>query len=205
MPAPQGNDGSTTTVTSTCLLAGLRKPENRTVWQQFVDRYRPMLVRYGCHSFGLGLAGCRGRSSIDAGGLLSGLSGRAATTERRDDSASGCLALPLGSFGMQFERPGGGRRSRRPTRLMEPGLRTGFRMTPILKANGKSNGAARFIRSALNRSGCRLTPRLWLRSISSPGRACRLGMLRRSSAPRRTLSIWPSTASSGGSGTCSPS
>ena len=35
------------TVTSTFLLEGLRDAGNRTIWQEFVDRYRPMLVRYG--------------------------------------------------------------------------------------------------------------------------------------------------------------
>lgn len=36
------------TVTSTALLAGLADPANRTVWEQFVERYRPLLVRYAC-------------------------------------------------------------------------------------------------------------------------------------------------------------
>lgn len=35
------------TVTSTFLLDGLRDASNRTIWQEFVERYRPMLVRYG--------------------------------------------------------------------------------------------------------------------------------------------------------------
>jgi len=35
------------TATSTFLLDGLRDAGNRTIWQEFVDRYRPMLVRYG--------------------------------------------------------------------------------------------------------------------------------------------------------------
>lgn len=39
-------DASLTTVTSTYLLEGLRKAENRTVWQQFVDRYRPLIAAY---------------------------------------------------------------------------------------------------------------------------------------------------------------
>ena len=34
------------TVTNTELLDGLRSAENRIVWQQFVDRYRPMVERY---------------------------------------------------------------------------------------------------------------------------------------------------------------
>lgn len=34
------------TVTNTELLDGLRRPDNRIVWRQFVDRYRPMVERY---------------------------------------------------------------------------------------------------------------------------------------------------------------
>ena len=34
------------TVTSTHLLNGLRDPENRTVWQEFVSRYRPLIESY---------------------------------------------------------------------------------------------------------------------------------------------------------------
>ena len=33
------------TVTSTTLLEGLRDPANETVWEQWVDRYRPLVVR----------------------------------------------------------------------------------------------------------------------------------------------------------------
>jgi len=33
-------------VTSTTLLEGLRDPDNRTVWRHYVERYRPLLVRY---------------------------------------------------------------------------------------------------------------------------------------------------------------
>lgn len=35
------------TVTSTMLLDGLRDPGNQTVWRDYVDRYRPLLVDYG--------------------------------------------------------------------------------------------------------------------------------------------------------------
>lgn len=35
-----------TTITSTHLLEGLRDPGNHAVWQQYVDRYRPLVVRY---------------------------------------------------------------------------------------------------------------------------------------------------------------
>jgi RNA polymerase sigma-70 factor (ECF subfamily) len=45
----------TVTVTSTNLLEGLKKPENRTVWQQFVGRYRPMIINYARNRFGLTL------------------------------------------------------------------------------------------------------------------------------------------------------
>ena len=34
------------TVTSTTLLEGLKDPANQTVWLQFVDRYRPLILRY---------------------------------------------------------------------------------------------------------------------------------------------------------------
>ena len=34
------------TMTSTLLLEGLRRPDNHTVWQDYVDRYRPLLVRF---------------------------------------------------------------------------------------------------------------------------------------------------------------
>ena len=40
------------TVTNTHLLEGLRSSGNRTVWRQFVERYRPMIVGYACRSFG---------------------------------------------------------------------------------------------------------------------------------------------------------
>ena len=35
------------TVTSTTLLEGLKDPGNETVWLQFVERYRPLILRYG--------------------------------------------------------------------------------------------------------------------------------------------------------------
>ncbi len=40
------------TSTSTSLLDGLRDPHNRSAWQPFVDRYRPLIVSYACRSFG---------------------------------------------------------------------------------------------------------------------------------------------------------
>ena len=40
------------TITSTHLLEGLRSRGNNTVWNQFVERYRPMIVRYA-RRFGL--------------------------------------------------------------------------------------------------------------------------------------------------------
>jgi len=39
--------------TSASLLAALSDPDNRTVWNQYVGRYRPLLVRYG-RRLGLG-------------------------------------------------------------------------------------------------------------------------------------------------------
>jgi RNA polymerase sigma-70 factor (ECF subfamily) len=55
MPAERESSCLTTTVTSTDLLEGLRAPENRTVWQQFVDRYQPMIANYARHGFRLSL------------------------------------------------------------------------------------------------------------------------------------------------------
>lgn len=43
-----------TTVTSASLLAGLKDPENETIWRQYVDRYRPLIVSF---LSGLGLTG----------------------------------------------------------------------------------------------------------------------------------------------------
>lgn len=34
------------TVTNTYLLEGLQNPDNQVVWQEFVDRYRPLLIKY---------------------------------------------------------------------------------------------------------------------------------------------------------------
>ena len=46
MPHGYQHEPSLTTLTSATLLAELRAPENRTVWQQYVDRYRPVIVGY---------------------------------------------------------------------------------------------------------------------------------------------------------------
>ena len=46
MPHGYQDEPSLTTLTSATLLAELRAPENRTVWQQYVDRYRPVIVGY---------------------------------------------------------------------------------------------------------------------------------------------------------------
>jgi RNA polymerase sigma-70 factor (ECF subfamily) len=44
---PERNDGgAVTTVTNTVLLEGLRGDGASSTWQQYVDRYRPMIVRY---------------------------------------------------------------------------------------------------------------------------------------------------------------
>ena len=43
------------TITSTSLLEALEKPENRTAWQQFVERYRPLVMHYAQNRFGLAL------------------------------------------------------------------------------------------------------------------------------------------------------
>ena len=44
-----------TSVTNTYLLEGLKNPDNHAVWQQYVERYRPLLVRCG-QRLGLGAA-----------------------------------------------------------------------------------------------------------------------------------------------------
>ena len=46
MPHGYQDEPSLTTLTSATLLAELRESENRTVWQQYVDRYRPVIVGY---------------------------------------------------------------------------------------------------------------------------------------------------------------
>lgn len=46
---------SSETRTNTILLDGLLAPDNHAIWQEFVDRYRPMIVRYGLR-FGLSAA-----------------------------------------------------------------------------------------------------------------------------------------------------
>ncbi len=35
------------TTTSTLLLEGLKNADNQVVWREYVDRYRPLIVRYG--------------------------------------------------------------------------------------------------------------------------------------------------------------
>lgn len=47
MAHDQPLQNSLPTVTSTTLLEGLKDPGNQTVWLQFVDRYRPLIQRYG--------------------------------------------------------------------------------------------------------------------------------------------------------------
>ena len=42
----------TRTATNTHLLEGLQDPNNDAVWKQFVNRYRPLIVRYARRSFG---------------------------------------------------------------------------------------------------------------------------------------------------------
>lgn len=42
----QPDPAITQTITSTYLLEGLKHADNATVWQQFVERYRPLIVRY---------------------------------------------------------------------------------------------------------------------------------------------------------------
>ena len=45
--AEGGGRGVEFSVTSTTLLNGLHDPDNESIWLQFVQRYRPMIVRYG--------------------------------------------------------------------------------------------------------------------------------------------------------------
>ena len=52
MPEPRSNHNGREeqpvyTVTSTSLLEGLEDPSNDVIWLQFVERYRPLIVRYG--------------------------------------------------------------------------------------------------------------------------------------------------------------
>ena len=54
MATGEGHSLLASTVTSTHLLEGLREPDNRTVWKQFTDRYRPMIMDYARRSFGFG-------------------------------------------------------------------------------------------------------------------------------------------------------
>ena len=42
-----GGSPHSLTITSTDLLLGLRDPNNSSIWQQYVDRYRPLLLKYG--------------------------------------------------------------------------------------------------------------------------------------------------------------
>jgi RNA polymerase sigma factor (sigma-70 family) len=51
--AESGPGSTFATCTSTYLLEGLKDPGNATVWRQYVERYRPLLVRYG-QRLGLG-------------------------------------------------------------------------------------------------------------------------------------------------------
>ena len=53
MSAGSEDAGLISTVTNTIFLERLRNPQDRTVWQQFVNRYRPMIMSYACNSFGL--------------------------------------------------------------------------------------------------------------------------------------------------------
>lgn len=53
MSAEQDNVALATTVTGTHLLEELRDPANQIAWQQFVGRYRPLLLSYARGSFGL--------------------------------------------------------------------------------------------------------------------------------------------------------
>lgn len=49
---PESESPNLNTVTNTILLEGLRSPGNKTLWSTFVDRYRPMIVKYA-QRFGL--------------------------------------------------------------------------------------------------------------------------------------------------------
>jgi len=42
-----GSEFTSISLTSTYLLDGLKDPANQEVWKSYVDRYRPLLVRYG--------------------------------------------------------------------------------------------------------------------------------------------------------------
>lgn len=44
--AADDSERTLTTATSTSLIEGLRDPANRTAWHAYVERYRPLIVRY---------------------------------------------------------------------------------------------------------------------------------------------------------------
>ena len=60
------------TITSTHLLEGLRSRGNNTIWNQFVERYRPMIVRYA-RRFGLSDAAEPGRRIFEAAAIPIGV------------------------------------------------------------------------------------------------------------------------------------
>ena len=56
MTVEQPVDLRLSTVTSTSLLSGLKSPDNHSIWQEFVERYRPTIVGYARKTFGLSAA-----------------------------------------------------------------------------------------------------------------------------------------------------
>lgn len=52
MDLPERRRSEPVTVTGTTILDGLRDPDNRTIWGQYVDRYRPLVLAF-CERLGL--------------------------------------------------------------------------------------------------------------------------------------------------------
>lgn len=52
MKPPESQPSELVTVTGTTILDGLRDPGNKTVWDQYVERYRPLLLGF-CERLGL--------------------------------------------------------------------------------------------------------------------------------------------------------
>lgn len=88
--SPEQEEISLTTATSTSLLEGLERADNRTVWEKFVGRYRPAIFKWACqlglrddeaddaaqetlHAFAKAYS--EGRYERDKGGLRSWLFG----------------------------------------------------------------------------------------------------------------------------------
>ncbi len=110
-----------TTRTSTSLLSGLKNPDNRTIWEEFVNRYRPMVMSYARKNFDLSAADaedaaqdalnaffeayCKGAYDRDKGRLrnwLFGIATRQIKNFVRRKARSPEVRVPDGSTGTAF-------------------------------------------------------------------------------------------------------